>query len=124
MYYIFAEGHLSSAHQLRGYEGKCENLHGHNWQIKVCVKTKKLNEIGLAIDFKILKKYLHDLLDTLDHKNINTEIEYFKTINPTAENIAFYLYNEMKKLIANENVYMENIQVWETPTSSAIYKED
>jgi len=126
MFYIFAEDMISSSHQLRGYEGKCEKLHGHNWQVKVCVKTEELNKIGLGIDFKVLKKYLKNLVDDLDHININEEVEYFKTHNPSAENIAYYLYYELEKIL-NENhetVLMDSVQVWETPKSSVIYKKD
>jgi len=112
------EGSFSSAHNLRGYKGKCEDLHGHNWRIEIIIKSKALNEIGIVADFTDLKKKLNAVLEELDHKYLN-ELACFKKINPTSENIARYLY---KKLIPQIPL-LNSVTVWENATSSATYDE-
>lgn len=114
---------FSSAHALRGYNGKCENIHGHNWQVELIVSSEKLNDTGLAIDFKILKKYLNEIMEALDHKFIN-EIEFFKEANPSAENIAMYIYEEFEKkieLIKCRNIIVKKVNVYETASSMASF---
>ena len=96
MYDLKVLSGFSSAHALRGYNGKCENVHGHNWHVELIVSSDALNEIGLVIDFKLLKKYLNEVMEMLDHKFIN-ETEFFKEVNPSAENIARYIYEEFEK---------------------------
>ncbi|MHB1645837.1 MAG: 6-carboxytetrahydropterin synthase QueD [Candidatus Acididesulfobacter diazotrophicus] len=119
---------FSSAHNLRGYNGKCENIHGHNWQIEVIVCSELLNEIGIAIDFKILKSYLKIIMEKLDHKYIN-ELPYFENINPSAENIAKYIFEEFGILLNNNqesksiNIKVKKVNVYETATSMASYFE-
>ena len=83
MYDLKVLSGFSSAHTLRGYNGKCENIHGHNWHVELIVSSDVLNEIGLVIDFKLLKKYLNEVMETLDHKFIN-ETGFFKEINPSS----------------------------------------
>jgi 6-pyruvoyltetrahydropterin/6-carboxytetrahydropterin synthase len=83
---------FSAAHALRGYKGRCEHLHGHNWKIRVAVSSEKLNEIGMVMDFTEIKALLDTLLQNLDHKYLN-EVSPFDTINPTAENIAGFLFH-------------------------------
>ena len=115
-YELMVKGEFSSAHFLREYQGKCENLHGHNWKVQVFIKSKKLNKIGIAEDFKVLKKHLNDCLDKLDHTLINN-IGFFKKTNPSSENIAKYIFNAMKKQIKN----ISKVSVWESDTSCATY---
>ncbi|MDO8663055.1 MAG: 6-carboxytetrahydropterin synthase QueD [Candidatus Omnitrophota bacterium] len=116
MYKIKIEGDFSSAHNLRGYKGKCEELHGHNWKVELAVTSPKLDKIGMVMDFKFLKEKLYNLLDKLDHKYLN-EIDYFKKINPTSENIAKYLYDNLKLKVPG----LYSVTVWESDKASATY---
>lgn len=123
MYELKVLSSFSSAHALRGYNGKCENIHGHNWQVEIIVASNILNEIGLVIDFKLLKKYLGEIMETLDHKFIN-DLDFFKKVNPSAENIASYIYEEIEKIIGlnkNNNIKIIRVNVYETPSSMASY---
>ncbi len=122
MYELMVEAQFSSAHQLRGYKGKCENLHGHNWKVQVMVSSEKLNEIGLVMDFHELKKIVRELLLTLDHSVLN-EIFPFTEINPSSENIAKWIYDSLKKKITNRNIALVSITVWESETASSTYYE-
>ncbi len=124
MYEVFTETHFCGAHRLRNYNGACENLHGHNWEVRVTVRSETLNDIGLAIDFKIVKKNINVIMDRLDHEDLN-EIFTEEVGNPSAENIAKYIYDEMKEVIAKEegDAFMYKVQVWETPGNCASYFE-
>ena len=123
MFELRVESEFSSSHQLRGYEGKCENLHGHNWKVEMHVKGAGLNNIGLLIDFKELRKILNHVVNPLDHVFIN-EIKPFDEINPSAENIAKYIYQKAKDELKGKNVDIYKICVYETPKSMAIYYEE
>lgn len=116
MYKIKIEGDFSSAHNLRGYKGKCEALHGHNWKIEVVVASPKLDKIGMVMDFKALKTKLYRLLEKLDHAYLNN-IAYFKKVNPTSENIAKYLYDNLKAKVPR----LYSVTVWESDKASATY---
>ena len=126
MYDIKIEGDFSSAHNLRGYKGKCEELHGHNWRVELVVSSGKLDNIGMVMDFKSLKEKLNNLLEKLDHKYLNN-IPYFsaaggsasggKKINPTSENIAKYIYDNLKKKIPG----LYSVTVWESDKACATY---
>ena len=118
MYSLRVEGTFSSAHNLRGYKGKCEDLHGHNWRVEICVKSKELDNIGMVLDFKYLKKELSVVLEKMDHTYLN-KLSFFKRLNPTSENIAKYIYNALKTPIP----LLKSVTVWENSTSSASYEE-
>ncbi|MDI6801540.1 MAG: 6-carboxytetrahydropterin synthase QueD [Thermodesulfovibrionales bacterium] len=123
MYELMIETGFASAHQLRGYKGKCENLHGHNWKVQVYVTTEKLNEIDIAIDFHELKRFANELMSQLDHKCLN-EIFPFTEINPSSENIAKWIFESLKKkLTAHHDVTLSAVTVWESETASATYYE-
>ncbi len=122
MYELMVEAQFSSAHQLRGYKGKCENLHGHNWKVQVMISSEKLNETGLVMDFHELKKTVKELLSTLDHSVLN-EIFPFTEINPSSENIAKWIYDSLKKKTTNRNVALVSVTVWESETASSTYYE-
>lgn len=122
MYELMIETSFSAAHQLRGYDGRCERLHGHNWRVNVYVTSEKLNEIGLAIDFLELKRITEDILGPLDHYNLN-EVFPFTEINPSSENIAKWIYDNLKKKISGKNVDVSMVTVWESETASATYLE-
>ena len=125
MFEVFTETHFSSAHRLRNYDGACENLHGHNWDVKITVRATELDKIGIAIDFKILKMHIKEVTDRLDHIDLN-EIFTEEVGNPSAENIAKYIFEEMKERIAKENTsaYMYRVDVWETKGNCASYFEE
>ncbi len=118
MYSIKVEGNFSSAHNLRGYKGKCEDLHGHNWKVEVLICSDKLDKIGMVMDFKFVKKALTDILEKLDHKYLN-KVVYFKKVNPTSENIARYIYDKLKLRMPQ----LSSVTVWENHSSLAIYDE-
>ncbi len=116
MYNIKVEAGFSSAHNLREYKGKCESLHGHNWKVEAVVAQESLNKTGMVMDFKCLREILYKLLETLDHKYLNS-IAYFKKINPTSENIAKYIYDNLKKKIP----LLYSVTVWESDKACATY---
>jgi len=120
MYKLMVKENFAAAHQLRGYTGKCESLHGHNWRVQLYVTAEKINDIGLAIDFKELKKCLHTILETLDHTNLN-ELAPFKTTNPSSENIARYIFNRATKALKEKRVQIDSIRVWESENAYAEY---
>jgi len=123
MYELMIETKFASAHQLRGYKGKCEMLHGHNWKVQVFVSAEKLNEIDIAIDFHDLKKHTNDITGHLDHVLLN-DIFPFTEINPSSENIAKWIYDSLKKKIEDGNISVSAVTVWESDTASATYYED
>ena len=124
MFELMVETHFSSAHQLRGYKGECERLHGHNWKVQVYVLAERLNEIDIAIDFHELKKLTNEVIVSLDHGFLN-EIFPFTEKNPSSENIAKWVYDSLKKKINNDsNVNLSAVTVWESETASATYYED
>jgi 6-pyruvoyltetrahydropterin/6-carboxytetrahydropterin synthase len=122
MYELMVESKFAAAHQLRGYKGKCEKLHGHNWRVTVAVTAERLDDIGLAIDFHELKKSLRDVLDQLEHTFLN-EIFPFTQINPSSENVAKWIYDNMAKKIDNDTIEVASVTVWESDTASASYFE-
>ncbi|BCB96513.1 6-carboxy-5,6,7,8-tetrahydropterin synthase [Dissulfurispira thermophila] len=123
MYRLMIETSFASAHQLRGYKGKCENLHGHNWKVQVYVTTEKLNEIDIAIDFHDLKKLTNDIISQLDHKFLN-DVFPFTERNPSSENIARWIFESLKKKSTEYNITVSAVTVWESETASATYYEE
>ena len=122
MYELTIETKFSAAHQLRGYQGRCERLHGHNWRVNVSVEAERLNEIGLAMDFKDLKDVTNEFLAQLEHTFVN-EIFPFTELNPSSENIAKWLYDGLSKKLNDGNLRISTITVWESDTASATYYE-
>ncbi len=123
MYELIVEEHFAAAHSLRGYNGNCENLHGHNWKIQVYVQCEELNEIGLGIDFRDLKKIIKDVLKNLDHKFLN-ELEYFKELNPSTENISKYIYELLKNKLSDfKGIKVSKVVSWEEEKTGAAYFE-
>lgn len=124
MFEISVKSSFSGAHRLKGYHGKCESLHGHNWDVEAFVASKRLDAGGLSMDFKTLKKKLKDILDGLDHRDLNG-IAFFKKSNPSAENIAKYIYVNLKKALKGcpQKVSLKRVSVWETRDSRATYFE-
>ena len=123
MYELMVDQTFSAAHQLRGYKGKCENLHGHNWKVQVHVVAQHLNDIDLAIHFHDLKAMAKEVLAPLDHSMMN-EIFPFTEINPSSENIARWIYDSLAKKINAEHIKVSAVTVWESDSASATYYED
>jgi 6-pyruvoyltetrahydropterin/6-carboxytetrahydropterin synthase len=123
MFQVSVEETFSAGHALRGYRGKCENVHGHNYRVRVTVEGPQLDAIGLLLDFTELKRVIREIIGRLDHQFVN-DLEPFRTVNPSAENLAKYFYEEVtgqvKTLPAGARV--TDIVVWETDTASALYR--
>jgi len=125
MFEVSVEDTFASGHALRGYRGKCENPHGHNYKVQVTLHGESLDNIGLLFDFKDLKVAMNDVIDRLDHKFIN-DIEPFTELNPSAENMAKYFYDEMNLLLHGKTqgrVRVKQVKMWETDTTAATYFE-
>jgi 6-pyruvoyltetrahydropterin/6-carboxytetrahydropterin synthase len=118
MYSVKAELKFSSAHNLRGYKGKCESLHGHNWKVEAEARSRSLDSTGMVMDFNVLKTALGAVIADLDHRYLN-ELPAFKKINPTSENIARYIYGRLKKSFSG----LSSVVVWENDSCSAKYEE-
>lgn len=112
---------FSSAHYLRNFNGKCESLHGHNWRVEIWVAALELDETGLVIDFGIIKSLANEIMDQIDHKCLN-DLSPFKEKNPTSENIAYYIYEHMKKKLNDNRTKVTRVGVWESDTSCAFYQ--
>ena len=123
MYEISVELDFDAAHYLRGYQGKCEALHGHRYRAVVKVKTAQLNDIGLAYDFTELKRHLGDILARFDHACIN-DVPPFDKINASAENIARTIYQELEPKLAGAPVSISSVEVWESPQNRVTYIPD
>lgn len=124
MFELVVNGAFEAAHRLVDYPGKCNRLHGHSWTVEMSVVGNKLNKIGMVADFKTLKAMLMEVLDNMDHQYLN-ELAPFNEINPTAENLAQYIYNTLKQReIFDSTVKLNYIKVWESPKSAVIYRED
>jgi 6-pyruvoyltetrahydropterin/6-carboxytetrahydropterin synthase len=121
MYEVYKETTFSGAHRLREYEGRCEALHGHNWLVRAYVAAEELDRLGMVIDFKFLKTALEKAADKLDHVYIN-EIPPFDTINPSAENIARWLFDEISTSLNDGRVRVARVMVWESDASCAMYQ--
>ena len=113
---------FSAAHNLRNYKGKCEKLHGHNWQVEAVFIAEQLGQSGLVMDFTIAKKMLKQELKYFDHGYIN-ETEYFKKFNPTSENIAKFIYDNLLKKVKKHKCRVKQVSVWESLSSKATYYE-
>ncbi len=114
---------FAAAHRLRGYNGACSRLHGHNWKVEVEVVATALDDVGMGVDFKVIKAATRDVLARLDHYNLN-ETPPFDTVNPTAENLAAFLYGELSKALNTDTVTVSAITLWETDRACVTYTED
>jgi len=122
MYKLKIISGFDAAHQLIGYKGKCENLHGHNWKVEVEVIAENLNEIGIVMDFKELKKLTEEVISQLDHSFLN-KISPFTEINPSSENLARWIYQSLKNKLKGNPVNLYCVTVWESDSASASYME-
>ncbi|MGD0211116.1 MAG: 6-carboxytetrahydropterin synthase QueD [Desulfomonilia bacterium] len=110
---------FSAAHSLRGYQGDCERLHGHNYRVEVAVESSKLDTCGIVVDFRDIKQHLQKVLSGLDHQYLN-EIEPFTTLNPSAENIAKYVFHSISGAVVPP-VRLKEVTVWENDSSCVTY---
>jgi 6-pyruvoyltetrahydropterin/6-carboxytetrahydropterin synthase len=125
MFEVSVEDSFAAGHALRGYRGKCENPHGHNYKVRVTLAGESLDNIGLLYDFKDLKGVLNEVIDRLDHKFLN-DVEPFTADNPSAENMAKYFYQEVSarlRAATNGRVRVVQVKLWETDTTTATYFE-
>jgi 6-pyruvoyltetrahydropterin/6-carboxytetrahydropterin synthase len=122
MFEITVEQTFAAGHALRDYKGKCENVHGHNYRVRVTIEGEQLDSTGLLVDFVDVKRLMGGAIEYLDHRFIN-DLDPFDKINPSAENIAKYFYDRLHNGLKNEPpVRISEIRVWETDTSSAVYR--
>ena len=122
MYELEITKHFSGAHSLTGYPGDCRKLHGHNWVVTVVLQASELDEIGIALDFKILKKELNEVIDRFDHVYLN-DLEEFAECNPTSENLARIIYCALSKRLNDGRIKITRVSVEESAGSRASYFE-
>jgi 6-pyruvoyltetrahydropterin/6-carboxytetrahydropterin synthase len=125
MYEVTVEADFSSGHYLRNYRGKCENPHGHNYKVRITLAGRELDAAGLLLDFKLLKQVMRPVVERLDHQMLN-DLEPFLVLNPSAENIARYFYDETNLQLdemTSGRVRVKDCTIWETDTTTATYYE-
>ncbi|HEY3927683.1 MAG TPA: 6-carboxytetrahydropterin synthase QueD [Candidatus Koribacter sp.] len=125
MYEVTVEDTFAAGHYLRNYKGKCENPHGHNYKVRVTLQGRELDHAGLLLDFKDLKIVIKPVVDHLDHQMMN-DIAPFDVLNPSAENLAKYFYDETNKYLSGQTagrVRVKDVTIWETDTTTATYYE-
>ena len=125
MYEVTVEDTFAAGHYLRNYKGKCENPHGHNYKLRVTLAGNELDKAGLLLDFKDLREVMRRVTDRLDHQMIN-DVEPFTVLNPSAENLSKYFFDETNaklNVVTNGRVWVKNVTVYETDTTTATYSE-
>jgi 6-pyruvoyltetrahydropterin/6-carboxytetrahydropterin synthase len=125
MFEISVEESFAAGHALRGYRGKCENPHGHNYKVRITLAGEELDNIGLLVDFKDLKAAMSEVIERFDHQYLN-DVEPFKKLNPSAENLAQHFYRETSgrlRQLTNGRVRVKDVRVWETDSTTATYFE-
>jgi 6-pyruvoyltetrahydropterin/6-carboxytetrahydropterin synthase len=125
MYEVTVEAGFSSGHYLRNYHGRCENPHGHNYKVRVTLVGAALDATGLLLDFKMLKQVMRPVIDRIDHQMLN-DLEPFTTLNPSAENLAHYFWEQTNEQLAGMTegrVRVKDCTIWETDTTSATFYE-
>ena len=123
MYYLSVSDTFSAAHRLCGYEGACSNLHGHNWKVRVGLKTDQLDSIGMAMDFGRIKSILQGILADFDHAYLN-DVPGLHGTNPTSENLARHIYERFAEIINGSGVEMHEVEICESERSSVVYRRD
>ncbi len=112
--------HFAAAHQLTMVAKKCENLHGHNWKVEVCVQGERLNDAGVLVDFGIIKDHVKEIMKRLDHKFLN-ELPEFASTPPSSENLALYIANHLQEMIDEPGVTVSRVTTWESDDACATY---
>ncbi|MBZ5672173.1 MAG: 6-carboxytetrahydropterin synthase QueD [Acidobacteriia bacterium] len=121
MFEISVEYTFAAGHALRGYKGKCENVHGHNYRVQVMVNGEQLDSTGLLMDFVDLRRGIKGLVERLDHRFLN-DLAPFDKVNPSAENLAKYFSDELEPQVRERGLQVQAVTVWETDTTSATYR--
>ncbi len=121
MFEISVEYSFAAGHALRGYKGKCENIHGHNYKVQVSVAGDQLNPTGLLMDFVELRAAIKALAERLDHRFLN-DLAPFDQLNPSAENLARYFGDELEPRVRAHGLRIDSVTIWETDTTSATYR--
>ena len=122
MFEVSVEETFAAGHALRGYRGKCENVHGHNYRVRVAIQGEQLDSAGLLVDFVELKRVLRAIIERLDHTFLN-DVPPFDKLNPSAENMARYFHEEMAQGLAGGNtIRVAEVKIWETDTATATYR--
>jgi 6-pyruvoyltetrahydropterin/6-carboxytetrahydropterin synthase len=122
MYEVTIIKSFSAAHLLAEIGGKCEELHGHNFKVEITVGAPDLNSEEILIDFRLVKKWLKDIIDQMDHQHLN-DLPFFKGKNPSSENIAYFVYKKMQNTVAESGVKMLRVKVWESESAAVTYRE-
>ncbi len=112
--------HFSAAHQLTMVGQKCENLHGHNWRVEVCVKGERLNEAGVLVDFGIIKAHVKTIMKRLDHQFLN-ELPYFEDSQPSSEKLAIYIAESLQEMLSEPGMTVSRVTTWESDNACATY---
>ena len=120
MFDIFIKTHFAGAHHLREYPGNCEQPHGHNWKVQVTVRATELDELGMGIDFKVLKQKVNAVVDELDHRDLN-EHPAFVNQNPSSEHIAVFIFDQLKATLNHERYTLYSVMIRETDNSGLTY---
>ncbi len=120
MYLLNVTDHFSAAHRLRGYQGACSELHGHNWKVRVGIACETLDDIGLALDYGIIKKILSGVLEQMDHKYLN-DLSLLDGQNPSSENLARIIYDKMAEGLKPYAARIREVEIHESERSSVIY---
>jgi 6-pyruvoyltetrahydropterin/6-carboxytetrahydropterin synthase len=120
MFELKIVNHFAAAHQLTMVAKKCENLHGHNWKVEVCVRGDRLNDAGVLVDFGILKGYVKEIMQRLDHRFLN-ELPYFENDAPSSEKIAVYIAKSLQEMITGSGVRVSRVTTWESEDACATY---
>ncbi len=127
MYYVTVTGNISASHHLRGYQGKCENIHGHNYKVEVTIRATGLDDTGLALDFGILKAFVREVMERFDHKDLNS-CEEFSQVNPSSENLARTIFSLIQEKISarlqTADISLDKVKVWETEGNFVTYRLD
>ena len=122
MYEVMIEEEFSAAHALRGYRGKCENMHGHNWKVEVYVRGEQLDQVGMLVDFKELKAATRRVMKYLDHQNLNELHPFDGEMNPSSEHLAGFILHKVAEQVSDPRVRVYKVRVWETPSTCASFE--
>ncbi len=122
IYEIYVQDTFAAAHALKGYDGNCSNMHGHNWVVEAYIQCTRLNKLGIGVDFMDVKGVLTDILSKLDHTTLNDVVE-FGSINPTSENLSKFLYTELSCRLNTEHITVSKVMVIESPGCGSSYQE-
>ena len=114
---------FAAAHTLRNYDGPCSRMHGHNWKLEAEVRASRLDDSGMVVDFKDVKRAARDVIARLDHQYLN-DIEPFNRLNPTAENIAVHIYEALAAKLNNAHARVAAVTIWETDRACVRYSEE